>query len=61
MSDKRKKLAYLIDRIIEEQGRSDGNYKFIWDKLSVQHLEAILAEEEEQLNYFLEEQLYYAG
>ena len=47
-------IAKKIDEVIAEQGRSDGNYYLIADKLSEQHLLTILALEQEELQYYYE-------
>jgi len=47
-------IATKIDSIITEQGRIDGNYSLIADKLSKAHLLTILALEEQELQYFYE-------
>jgi len=49
-----KRIAKDIDRLIKLQGRSDGNYSLIADKLSVQHLLTILELEKDELKYYNE-------
>lgn len=47
-----KRIAKDIDRLIKLQGRIDGNYSLIADKLSVPHLLAILELEKDELKYY---------
>lgn len=47
-------IAHKIDSTIAEQGRSDGNYYLIANKLSEAHLLTILALEQEELQYYYE-------
>ena len=49
-----KRIAKDIDRIIKLQGRSDGNYSLIADKLSAPHLLTILELEKDELKYYNE-------
>tara|TARA_B110000908_G_C10264765_1_gene462623 strand:- start:4729 stop:4944 length:216 start_codon:yes stop_codon:yes gene_type:complete len=47
-------IAHKIDSIIAEQGRNDGNYYLIANKLSEAHLLTILALEQQELQYYYE-------